>query len=92
MRLRCCQLNDALTRNNILNNNKCICGSIETASHYFFDCMLYTNERIALYNQMRSVELSLPVTLNGNINQDLRHYKHLHAADSSFIYYSNRFK
>ena len=71
IRLRCSQLNDDLTRNNILNNNMCICGSIETASHYFFDYMLYTNERITLHNQTRFVELSLPVILNGNINQDL---------------------
>ena len=92
IRLRCSQLNDDITRNNILNNNKCICGSIETASHYFFDCMLYANERITLYNQTRFVELSLPVILNGNINQDLQHNKDLHAAVSSFIYSSNRFK
>ena len=37
IRLRCSQLNDDPTRNNILNNNKCICGSIEAASHYLFE-------------------------------------------------------
>ena len=92
IRLRCSQLNDDLTRNNILNNNKCVCGSIETASHYFFDCKLYTNERIILYNQTTFVELSLPFILNGNINQNLQHNKHLHAAVSTFINSSNRFK
>ena len=56
--LRCIQLNDDLTRKNILNKNKCICSSIETASHYLFDCMLYTNQRITLYNQTRFVNLS----------------------------------
>ena len=44
MTLRWSQLNDDLTRNNILNNNKCICGNIETASHSIFDCFIPMKE------------------------------------------------
>ena len=39
--MKCTQLNHDLSMNNIINNDLCNCGQIETVYH-FFECPLYT--------------------------------------------------
>ena len=36
IRLGCSQLNGDLFDNNLILNNRCLCGNVETAFHYFF--------------------------------------------------------
>ena len=45
IRMKCSKLKHDLSMNNIIDNNMCQCGNIETAYHFFFECPLYTKYR-----------------------------------------------
>ena len=42
IRMKCSKLNHDLSVNNIIENDLCNCGNIETAFHFFLECPLYT--------------------------------------------------
>jgi hypothetical protein len=79
----------------VLDSPACLCGYCqETAYHYFFECTLYTNERIILFNELRKLdlELSIELILYGNDNFDFNTSLGLLNAVHTFILDSNRFK
>ena len=64
-------LKSYLYRLNILSNNECICGLIETAKHLVLNCKEYRKERKALFKEIRAnfslKSLTLPVLLHTQI-------------------------
>ena len=68
IRLECSSLNSHLFKENLIDNQLCSCGSIETTSHFFFSCPRYTAHR-QLYLLNLSHELSVSLLLRGDPNQ-----------------------
>ena len=67
--MKCSKLNHDLSVNNIIENDLCNCGNIETAFHFFLECPLYTIFRNDL--QMETMflpNLSLNIILNDDVD------------------------
>ena len=67
--MKCSKLNHDLSVNNIIEDDLCNCGNIETAFHFFLECPLYTIFRNDL--QMETMflpNLSLNIILNGYVD------------------------
>ena len=52
LRTNCSGLSDGLFLKNIVESRLCQCGRIENAYHCFFECPLYTHNRIALFTSL----------------------------------------
>ena len=65
IRLECSSLNSHLFKKNLIDNQLCLCGSIETSSHFFFSCPRYTAHR-QQYLLNLPHELSVSLLLSGN--------------------------
>ena len=66
--MKCSKLKHDLSMNNIIDNNMCQCGNIETAYHFFFECPLYTIYRNDLQIETMFLHsLTLNIILNGDI-------------------------
>ena len=62
LRNNCSNLNDDLFRNHIRDNPLCdLCGVIEDATHYFFHCIKYFDERQVFNDNVRVFQ---PLTIN----------------------------
>ena len=72
------------------NDPYCLCGEIETTSHYFLHCQRYHNLRVNLEN-----ELNFPITYNvllfGEADRDFEFNKNVFIAVQNFILNSKRF-
>ena len=53
--MKCSKLNHDLSVNNIIDNDRCNCGLIKTAFHYFFECPQYTILKRGALSLKRSV-------------------------------------
>ena len=62
--------------NNIIDNDTCNCGQIETAFHYFIECPQYTILRNDLDLETGFVPiLTLNIILNGDsLNKEMLHF------------------
>ena len=69
--MNCSKLNHDLSINNIINNDMCNFGQIETALHCFFECPLYTILRNGLELKTGFV---LILTLNIILNKGILNY------------------
>ena len=67
-RLECSSLNSHLFKKNLMDNQLCSCGSIETTSHFFFSFPRYTAHR-QQYLLNLPHELSISLLLRGDPNQ-----------------------
>ena len=52
LRKNCSGLNNGLFLKNIVESPLCQCGRIENAYHYIFECPLYTQQRLSLFNSL----------------------------------------
>ena len=68
IRLECSSLNFHLFKKNLIDNQLCSCGSIETTSYFFFSCPRYTAHR-QQYLLNLPHELSVSLLLRGDPNQ-----------------------
>ena len=68
IRLECRSSNYHLFKKNLIDNQLCSCGSIETISHFFFSCPRYTAHR-QQYLLNLPHELSVSLLLKGDQNQ-----------------------
>ena len=68
IRLECSSLNSHLFKKNLIDNQLCSCGSIETTSHFFFSCPRYTAQR-QQYLLNLPHELSVSLLLRGDPSQ-----------------------
>ena len=68
IRLECSSLNSHLFKKNLIDNQLCSCGSIETTSHFFFSCPRYTAHR-KQYLLNLPHKLSVSLLLRGDPNQ-----------------------
>ena len=70
LRNNCSNLKNDLYNNHLIDSNLCtLCKVPENASHYFFECTLYTNERIQLFTELRCFHpLNCELLLFGNLN------------------------
>ena len=66
--LECSSLSSHLFKKNLIDNQVCSCGSIETTSHFFFSCPRYTAHR-QQYLLNLTHELSVSLLLRGDPNQ-----------------------
>ena len=64
LRLGCSSLNADLFNNHISLTDKCICGSIESAEHYFLHCDRYATLREETINTI-NVNFNVDILLNG---------------------------
>ena len=55
LRLSRSQLKDHLFSIRLSPSPKCLCGAIESTSHFLLDCFLYNEERLCLFNDLRGV-------------------------------------
>ena len=90
LRLGCSSLNNDLFLNHLRDNNKCTCGSPETATHFFFECTNYDTVRISTLNQI-PYQINTDILLFGcplydnETNGEI--FRHVH----TFIVRSKRF-
>ena len=71
IRLECSSLISHLFKKNLIVNQLCSCGRIETTSHFFFSCHRYTAHR-QQYLLNLPHELSVSLHLRGDPNQPCR--------------------
>ena len=91
IRMKCSKLKHDLSMNNIIDNNMCQCGNIETAYHFFFECPLYTIYRNDLQIETMFLHsLTLNIILNGGITLSAQRNIEIHSARRLKIY--NEFK
>ena len=69
LRTNCSSLNQHLFKKNIVVSPSCVCGSVESTYHYFFNCPLYTDIRDSFLNNVRPIcnDITLNVLLYGNL-------------------------
>ena len=92
IRMKCSKLNHDLSMNNIIDNDTCNCGQIETAFHYFFECPQYTILRNDLDLETGFVPiLTLNIILNGDSSLSEQRNLALHTAVSKYILETDRF-
>jgi len=60
LRMHCSSLNEHLYSKNIVQSPYCQCGAIEDTYHFFFNCPIYTEKRVILFNNLSRF---LPITL-----------------------------
>ena len=78
--------------NNIIDNNMCNCGQIETAFHYFFECPQYIFLRNDLDLETGFVPiLTLNIIFNGDSSPSEQRHLALYTAVSKYILETNRF-
>lgn len=61
IRMNCSQLNSHLFAMHIIPDPNCQCGQLESTTHYFVDCPLYTLHRMRLSNQLGHLGLDFNV-------------------------------
>ena len=62
LRTNCSGLNNDLFLKNIVESPLCQCGRIENEYHYIFECPLYTQQRLSLFNSL-SLHHNLSINL-----------------------------
>ncbi|MCP3901810.1 MAG: hypothetical protein GY707_19040, partial [Desulfobacteraceae bacterium] len=95
LRLGCSKLKHDLCFNlKVIDEPSCSCGAeIENASHFFFECPLYTDIRNDLMNAVTLITIpNIDFLLFGNPQLDNQQNKELFNAVHLFITKSNRFK
>ena len=52
-------------------NAICNCSTVETAIHYLFHCPKFSNERLAVFNTLQSIDENIVSKNNSNISKVL---------------------
>ena len=93
IRNNCSNLNHDLFINHLRPDSLCHCSNgDEGASHFFFECTSYTNQRIILFRSTRSVHpLSIDKVLLGDRNRTDEENISLFRAVHQYIKSTNRF-
>lgn len=57
LRMGCSKLNEHLYYNlHVIDSPSCTCGSpSESVQHYFFECDIYCNQRVLLFNNIKEI-------------------------------------
>ena len=95
LRIGCSALNDHLCTNlHVIQSSQCKCGHpIEDNNHYFFDCILFENEREHLLSLVnRHCQPTTEIFLNGHESLSLAVNMEVLIAVHEFIVKSGRFK
>ena len=96
-RLEFSDLNDHLHKKQCVPSPLCQCGNkVETIRHYFFDCNLYRNERISLYQTLaylsHTIHPSVKTFLYGLPDESTELNMDLLACIQKYISDTKRFK
>ena len=94
MRIGCSKLNSDLCYNlHVINNPSCACGAEnETAQHFFFECLNFTQQRNDLENSVQAIaELDIRNLLYFDPNLSLEQNKRIIDAVHTFINSTGRF-
>ena len=76
----CCILNHDLHKLNIIVSDKCSCGAVEDAFHFFFNCKNYTNARNKFLLQLlqqdhfRVINTHLLLWSDESLSNDINNY------------------
>ena len=94
LRNNCSNLNNDLFRNHLRDNSLCdLCGMVEDATHYFFDCRKFTIERQVFNDRVRVFQLlSIKMILCGNYNLNMENNIVLFRTVHRYIHATERFK
>ena len=63
IRMECSELNSHLFANHVIPNPLCQCGEVETVTHYFLECPVYTLHRLRLANQLSLLDIDFTVEI-----------------------------
>ena len=92
LRNKCSSLNEHLYLKNIVQSPFCICGSVESTYHYFFECPFYRELRTSLNKDISSVtRVTLHVILYGDEDLHQTDKDKIFAAVHTYISRSRRF-
>ena len=94
MRIGCSKLNSDLCYNlHVINNPTCQCGApSETSYHYLFECPLFANERVTMFNTISHItRITLKVLLFGKSELTLDQNQTIFEAVHTFIKSTQRF-
>ena len=93
--MKCSKLKHDLSMNNVIDNNMCQCGNIDTVYQLFLECPPpppYTIYRNNLQIEtMFLLSLTLNIILNGDITLSAQRNIEIHTAVSKYIMKTNRF-
>ena len=90
LRLECSALNDHLFKKNIVNNNRCSCGEIESTKHFLLQCPLYQDLR---QNSLFTLpfNINLKTILYGDTNLNFVQNRDIFLAVQKYIVLSKQF-
>ena len=88
-RLNCSSLNEHLFNKNLVASNRCVCGQVESTTHYLFHCIMYQNVRTRTINTLPRVNTN--ILLYGNNQLSLEENEHIFDTVHTFIADSGRF-
>ena len=92
LRNKCSRLNEHLYLKYIVQSPFCICGSVESTFHYFFECPFYRELRTSLNKDISSVtRVTLHVILYGDEDLHQSDNEKIFAAVHTNISQSRRF-
>ena len=94
MRIGCSKLKSDLCYNlQVINNPTCQCGApSETSYHYLFECPLFANERVTMFNTISHItQITLKVLLFGKSELTLDQNQTIFEAVHTFIKSTQRF-
>lgn len=90
IRLECSSLNQHLYKKNLVNNPKCSCGSVESASHFLLTCAKYTHLRLRYFSGIQQ-PLTLSTLLNGIPGEPITRNNFIFKQVQLYIIASKRF-
>ena len=93
IRHNCSNLNADLFRVNISANSNCSCGAVnENAQHYFFECLLYVEQRNRLFSSINPLaNVHLHLITNGDPALNAETNSIIHSAVLKYIKDTHRF-
>ena len=70
--MKCSELRQHLYNMHIIDDNKCICGLVETSEHFLFHCPLYTAIRTEMRTSFEenNIDFKINIVLNGDVHNN----------------------
>ena len=88
----CSSLNYYLFSKHITDSPLCLCGTVEDANHYFFECRIYAHQRILLFDSASQFHvITLNLLLFGDPTLSLAENTHILDKVQKFIIDTKRF-
>ena len=88
----CSSLNADLNRVNIKSASDCLCGHpVEDCLHYFFECPFYNENRIILFRELSTYNITIELLLAGDESLTYEQNIEIFSCVHSYIKRTKRF-